>query len=76
MTKAYDELPFILRLILQIFFGYPIGVVYRIVKYVENRKNIVTLIVGIIGIFGFGFIFWLVDLITTIIGNGICVLAE
>jgi len=75
MTKVYDDIPWIIRVILQIFFGYPIAVVYRIVKGVE-KNNILILVVGIVLIFGFGFIAWIVDLVTTILGQGIVILAQ
>lgn len=77
MTKAFDGLPWILRLILVLLFGALIGGIYRIVKFVET-KNVVTLVVGILGLVtGIGnFLVWIVDLVTTIIGKGISVLAD
>ena len=76
-TSVYDNLPKILRVILAIFFGALIGGIYRIVRFFET-KNIVTLVVGILCLVtGIGnFIIWLVDLITTIFGGGITVLAD
>ena len=76
-TSAYDNLPKIIRVILAIFFGAFIGGIYRIVRFLET-KNIMTLVVGILGLCtGIGnFIVWLVDLVTTITGNGITVLAD
>ena len=75
LTAAYDALPKLIKIILQLFFGYPIAVIYRIVKYVE-KGNILTLVAGIVLIFGFGFIAWVVDLITVILSNKITVLAD
>lgn len=75
LTAAYDALPKLLKLILQLFFGYPIAVVYRIVKYVE-KGNLLTLIVGIVLIFGFGFLAWVVDFITVLLSNKITVFAD
>ena len=74
-TKAYEDLPKLLKIILQIFLGSLISGVYRIVRYFET-KNIVTLVVGILCFVGLGFIFWVVDLVTEIISNKITVLAD
>ena len=75
LTAAYDALPKLLKLILQLFFGYPIAVIYRIVKFVE-KGNIITLITGIVLIFGFGAIAWVIDFITVLLSNKITVLAD
>ena len=48
MVKAYDELPWILRLIVDIAFGPIVGGIYRIVLFLEN-KNTKTLVFGILG---------------------------
>lgn len=76
-TDAYENLPKIAKILLQIFFGAFIGGIYRIVRYVET-KNIVTLVVGILVLVtGIGnFIAWLVDLVTEITSNRITVLAD
>lgn len=74
LTKTYEDLPKIVKIILQIFLGYIISAVYRIIRFVEN-KNIVTLIVGILCFFGLGFVAWVVDLITEILYNRITILA-
>ena len=70
LTKQYDELPLILRVILQIIGGVIVGGIYRLVRYFET-KNLTTFIVGIICTFtGVGnLIAWVVDLVTLII-NG------
>ncbi len=77
MTKMYEDLPKIVKIILQILFGGIIGGVYRIIRFVE-KKNIVTLVAGILFLFtGIGnVIAWVVDLITEIISNKITVLAD
>lgn len=77
MTKMYEDLPKIVKIILQILFGGIIGGVYRIIRFVE-KKNIVTLVAGILCLFtGIGnVIAWVVDLITEIISNKITVLAD
>ena len=77
ITAQYEALPKIAKILLQLFFGYFISGVYRIVRYFET-KNIVTLIVGILVLFtGVGnFLAWLIDLITEITQNKITVLAD
>lgn len=77
MTAAYDSLPKIAKIILQLFFGAFIGGVYRICRFLET-KNIVTLVVGILVLVtGVGnFLAWLIDLITMITSEKISVLAD
>ena len=77
LTKEYNKLPKIARILLQLFLGYIISGVYRVIKYTET-KNIVTLVVGIVAFFtGVGnFVFWLVDLVTVILNDGYTVLAD
>ncbi len=77
ITAMYEQLPQIAKIILQIFLGGLIGGIYRILRYLET-KNVVTLVVGIVGLVtGIGnFILWVVDLITEITQNKITVLAE
>ena len=74
LTAAYEALPKIVKIILQIFLGALVSGVYRIVRFFET-KNIVTLVVGVLCFFGLGFIAWIVDLITEITSNRITVLA-
>ena len=77
MTKTYEDLPKIAKLLLQFFFGWLIGGVYRIVRYTET-KNIVTLVVGLLVLFtGIGNgIAWVLDWITELLDNRISVLAD
>ena len=77
LTNQYEDLPKIAKIILQLFFGGIIGGIYRIVRYVE-KKNVVTLVVGILCLVtGIGnFIAWIVDLVTEILYNRITVLAD
>lgn len=77
MTQAYESLPKIGKIILQIFFGGLIGGIYRIIRFLET-KNVVTLIVGIVGLVtGVGnVILWIVDLITEILSNKITFFAD
>ncbi len=77
LTHYYDDLPKIVKILLQIFLGGVIGGIYRIIRFLET-KNIVTLVVGILCVCtGVGnFIAWVVDLITMITKNKISVLAD
>ena len=76
ITASYEALPKILKIIIQILLGSIVGGVSRIIRFFET-KNILTLIVGILVTFtGIGnFIAWVVDLITEILFNKICILA-
>ena len=77
LTGSYESLPKILKLILQFFFGWIIGGVYRIIRFVE-KGNIVTLIVGILVLItGVGnVIAWIVDFVTELLSDKITVLAD
>ena len=68
ITKAYEALPKLLKIVLQIFFGIIIGGVYRIIRFLETG-NIISLVVGILVLVtGIGnVIIWIVDLITEIL---------
>lgn len=76
ITKMYEDLPKLAKILLQIFLGGIIGGVYRILRFFET-KNVVTLVVGILVLVsGVGnMIVWVVDLITEILYNKITVLA-
>ena len=74
-TDAYENLPKIAKILIQLILGSVVGGVYRIVRFLET-KNIVTLIVGILNFVGLGLIFWIIDLVTEITGNRITVLAD
>ena len=77
MTAFYDGLSKIVKVILHIFFGYLISGIYRIVKFLDS-KNVVTLVAGILVLVtGIGnLIAWIVDLVTEITQDKICVLAD
>ena len=77
ITKMYDELPKIAKILIQAILGYIISGLYRVIRFTET-KNIVTLIVGLVGLLtGFGnFIVWLIDLYTVITKDKITFLAD
>ena len=76
-TGAYEALPKIAKVIIQLLLGAIVGGIYRIVRFLET-KNIVTLVVGILVLVtGIGnLIAWIVDLVTEITQNKISVLAD
>ena len=75
-TGAYEALPKIVKVILQILLGAFVGGIYRIIRFVET-KNVVTLVVGILCLIPpISFIAWIVDLVTEIASNKITVLAD
>ena len=49
ITGAYEALPKIVKILLQIFLGSIVGGVYRILRFLET-KNVVTLVVGILAL--------------------------
>ena len=77
MTAIYDSLPKIVKIILQLFFGWLIGGLYRILRFVET-KNIITLVAGVLALVtGVGnAIAWIVDFVTVIAHNKIEILSE
>ena len=76
ITGAYEALPKLAKILLQIFLGAIIGGVYRILRFLET-KNTVTLVVGILALIPpIDFVFWLIDLITEITSDRITVLAN
>lgn len=74
MTKSYESLSLLIKLLLQFFFGWFIAIFYRIIKYTETH-NILTLVGGLLAI-PFGFIFWIADFITEILSGKIVLLAD
>ena len=76
ITSQYDNLPKIVRILLQLLLGALVGGIYRIIRFFETG-NVITLVVGILVTFtGVGnVIIWVIDLITTLFGDGITVLA-
>ncbi len=77
LTGTYDALPLIARIIIQILGGSIVGGIYRIVRYLET-KNIITLVVGLLGTFtGIGnLVLWVVDLVTLVLHGKYTVLAD
>ena len=73
----FESLPKIVRIILFIpFWGWVFSALNRIFKYVD-KKNVVTLVVGILCVIPIiGFVMSIIDLVTTITDDKIAVLYE
>ena len=76
-TAKYEELPKIAKIIIQVILGGIVGGIYRILRYLET-KNIVTLVVGIVGLVtGIGnCVLWVLDLISEALNNKITFFAD
>ena len=77
ITNAYETLPKIVKILLQIFLGAFIGGIYRIIRFFETGK-VLTLVAGLLTLFtGVGnAIAWVADLVTELLFNRITVLAD
>ena len=77
LTATYEALPKIAKIIIQIILGGIVGGVYRIVRFTET-KNVVTLVVAIVGLVtGIGnLVLWVLDLFTEITENKITFFAD
>ncbi len=67
LVKAFDELPWILKIILAlpVVDGLAWGI-YRVAKGL-SKNDFLLIIIGIVWIVGGIFIFWLIDLITILL---------
>jgi hypothetical protein len=77
LTATFESLPKLVKVILLIFFGWFIGGVYRIVRYLET-KNILTLVAALLGLFtGVGnLIMEIADIVTEVLNNKITFFAD
>ncbi|MBQ9784506.1 MAG: hypothetical protein IJW29_03295 [Clostridia bacterium] len=75
-TKMYEDLPKIVKVLIQLILGALVGGIYRILRWAET-KNTTTLVVGILALIPpISFVFWVIDLVTEIANNRISVLAD
>ncbi len=75
-TEAYESLPKIAKIIIQIFLGVIVGGIYRILRFVET-KNTRSLIFGILALIPpIDFVAWVVDLVTEITDDRITFFVE
>ena len=76
LTASSEELPKIVKIILQLILGAIVGGIYRIIRYTET-KNTTTLVAGILTLIPpISFVAWIVDLVTEITSDRITVLAD
>lgn len=75
MLKVYNDLPKLLKIILQLFLGIFVSPIYRILRYLETKQT-ATLIAFVVCLVGGMFIFWWVDLITIILNDKISLFAD
>lgn len=77
ITAQYVDLPWIVKVILQLVFGVLLSGIYRIIRFLET-KNLITLVAGILGLCtGVGnVIFWILDLLTTVLAGKPTVFAD
>ena len=76
MTKTYEALPQIVKILIQIFLGAIVGGVYRICRYLETKK-ITTLAAGILCLIPpISFVAWIIDIVTEVTANKITVFAD
>ena len=63
-TKFYNDLPKIVKILLQIFLGNLFGIIFRILRFVET-KTTSTLVVAILCFVPLAnFIIWVIDLVS------------
>ena len=77
LTAAYEALPKIAKILIQLCLGAAVGGIFRIVRFLET-KNVVTLVAGLLCLCtGVGnLVAWVVDLITELLYDRITVLAD
>ena len=76
MTKSYEALPQIAKIIIQLLLGSIVGGIYRICRFLETKKT-ATLVVGILCLSPpVSFVAWIIDLVTEITSNKITVFAD
>jgi hypothetical protein len=75
ITASFENLPMLVKVLVLFVFGVVVSGVYRIIRYLE-KKNIVTLVAGILCFTGIGVVFGIVDAVTEILNNKITFLAD
>ena len=68
MTKSFDELPLIVKILLALPFLDIVWVVYRLIKSIEQKNTLGIILAIVLIIFGIPFL-WLIDMITLIASN-------
>ncbi len=68
ITKKFDELPLIVKILLALPFLDIVWVVYRLIKSIESKNTVGIVLAVVLLVFGIPFL-WLVDIITLIVAN-------
>jgi hypothetical protein len=74
-TEKLESLPKWAKILIFLFTGGLASGIFRVLRYLET-KNVVTLVVGILCFFTFGFVFGIIDLFTEIMHNKVTILAD
>ena len=75
ITAQFENLPKILKFILFLVLGGLLSGIFIVLRFLE-KKNLVTLIFGIVCFFGVGFVVGIIDAVTELLGNKVSVLAD
>ena len=68
ITKKFDELPLIVKILLALPLLDIVWVVYRLIKSIESKNTVGIVLAVVLLVFGIPFL-WLVDIITLIVAN-------
>ena len=71
MIKTWEGLPWIAKVILQLFLGYLVSIIYRIIKLTQ-KVELKTVIGLILSFFAIG---WWIDFVTVLLSGKIYILA-
>ncbi len=76
ITAMYESLPKIAKILIQIFLGWIVGGIYRVVRYTET-KNTTTLVAGLLGLIPpIDFVLWVADIFTEATADKITFFAD
>lgn len=68
ITKKFDELPLVVKILLALPFLDIVWVVYRLIKSIEGKNTLGIVLAVVLLVFGIPFL-WLVDIITLVLSN-------
>lgn len=68
ITKKFDELPLIVKILLALPFLDIVWVVYRLIKSIESKNTLGIILAVVLLVFGIPFL-WLIDIITLALYN-------
>lgn len=68
ITKKFDELPLIVKILLALPFLDIVWVVYRLIKSIKGKNTLGIILAVVLLVFGIPFL-WLIDIITLALYN-------